>query len=220
VEPYIDLHTHNYKSGKGVLAVYNLSLNEALFSAEGPFSAGLHPWYADQLSPELLSQKLELLATNHQLVAFGESGLDKVCHVPLEVQKDIFEIHLRKAAENNKPLILHCVKAWEELLEMTSIYPLPKILHGYNGSQELTGRLVKAGFYFSIGKSIMNPASKIRGSMAGIPMDAIFCETDTSDFAIDAIYRAVSEVLHLNEVDLRKIIFRNYSRITENNIAG
>ena len=213
MEPYIDLHTHELNPDEDVISVFNLLLNETSGIPEGPFTAGLHPWYADQLSPELLSGKLDYFAQNSRMLAFGETGLDAVCEVPLQLQKEVFELHLSKASEYNKPLIIHCVKAWEEVIEQASNYQVIKILHGYNGSPELTGRLVKSGFYFSVGKAIMNPASKIHASLDRIPVNRLFCETDTSGFPIRAIYERVSAELHLKEEELRNIIFRNYSRL-------
>ena len=212
MEPFIDLHTHKLIPDEDVISVYNLLLNETSDIPEGPFSAGLHPWHADQLPPELLGSKLDQLAKNSQLLAFGETGLDTACGVPLRLQQEVFELHLRKASEYKKPVVIHCVKAWEEVIEITSNYQVIKILHGYNGSPELTVRLVKSGFSFSIGKAIMNPASKIHSSVGLIPTASLFCETDASDISIQMIYRMISAELHLREEELRNIIFGNYSR--------
>lgn len=213
MEPYIDLHTHNLRPDDDVISVYNLLLNQTSDIPAGPFSAGLHPWHADLLTSELLSNKLDQLVKYNQMLAFGETGLDTLCGVPLPLQQEMFELHLQKAIAYKKPLIIHCVKAWEEVIDMTSNYQVIKILHGYNGSPELTGRLVKAGFCFSVGKAIMNPASKIHSSISLIPTDSLFCETDTSDISIQMIYRIISEGLHLKEEQLKKIIFGNYSQL-------
>jgi TatD DNase family protein len=213
VEPYIDLHTHHLKPEDDVISVYNLLLNETSEIPAGPFSAGLHPWYTDQLPLELLGSKLDHLAQNSQFLAFGETGIDTVCGVPVPLQREVFELHLRKASEYQKPVVIHCVKAWEEVIEIASNYQVIKILHGYNGSPELTGRLVKAGFSFSVGKAIMNPVSKIHSSVGLIPAVSLFCETDASDISIQMIYKMISAEMHLKEKELRKIIFGNYSRL-------
>lgn len=220
MEPYIDLHTHNIRPGKEVISVYNHMLNETGDIPAGPYSAGLHPWYADQLTPEQLKMVIDHLSTDNQLIALGESGLDKSCKIPLQVQKEIFELHLKKASEYKKPIVIHCVKAWEEVLEIASVYRVTKILHGYHGSPELTGRLVKAGFYFSIGESILKTGSKVRNSIITIPTDRLFCETDDSMLAIETIYRHVAASLSLKESALRNILFQNYSTLIKSEIAG
>jgi TatD DNase family protein len=210
--PYIDLHTHQIVSELDVVSVYNLMLDKTSDLPEFPFSAGLHPWYAAQLSLEKLSFALDLCASNLHLNAFGETGLDKACNIPFRLQLDVFELHLKKATEHSKPLILHCVKAWDELIEIVAKYPVIKILHGYTGSEELTNRLVKKGFYFSVGEAILKPDSKIGRSIQMIPTSALFLETDTSKFPIQDIYHAAAIALHIGEQELRGCIFENFLR--------
>lgn len=211
--PYIDLHTHQRLPVENVISVYNRLLHEDAPLPDLPFSAGLHPWYADQLTLEELSNKLDRCLVSPNMIALGETGLDKVCESPFQLQKDVFELHLKKAVEGQLPVILHCVKAWEELIEMCSNYPVTKILHGYNGSIELTNRLVQKGFIFSIGRAITDPASKIRASIQRIPVGSIFCETDNSTVSIETIYEEVCAALKMEEEDLRSCLFDNYTRI-------
>ena len=211
--PYIDLHTHQRHPVENVISVYNRLLHEDASIPDLPFSAGLHPWYADQLSPEALSETLDQCATSTNLIAFGEAGLDKVCKIPIQIQLDVFELHLKKAVEQSLPVILHCVKAWDELIEISDNYQTIKISHGYNGGIELTKRLLRQGFLFSIGKGILNPASKIHKSIRLIPISSMFCETDNSAISIQTIYNEVSTSLLMKEEDLKKRIFENYNRL-------
>jgi TatD DNase family protein len=196
-----------------VVSVYNLLLHENQKIPEFSFSAGLHPWNASELSPEILSRMLDGCAASQNLIAFGETGLDKACDVPMQLQQDVFELHLKKAVEHGKPLILHCVKAWDEIIEIAAGYPVIKILHGYNGSAQLTDRLLKLEFQFSIGKAILNPNTKIHQAIQFIPASSIFCETDTSEATIQSVYAEVSSSLKLNEEDLRKTIFKNFTQL-------
>jgi TatD DNase family protein len=211
--PYIDLHTHLPPKEDHVIAVCNLMLQDAPDDPQHLFTAGLHPWYADQLSLDLLSELLDRCEANPDFVAFGETGLDKACSIPMKIQMDVFDLHLRKAGQHGKPLIIHCVRAWEELIEIAANNPVIKILHGYNGSEQLTGRLLQSGFHFSIGKSIINPASKIHQAIHLIPLSSVFCETDTSDVPIQEIYQGVSAALKIRDEDLRRAIYDNYVRI-------
>ncbi len=214
MSPYIDLHTHQLRQEKDVISVYNLLLHENSDIPLHPFSAGLHPWYAGQLSTAELSRVLDQFADNQNLVAFGETGLDKACRIPLKLQLDAFGLHLDKAAEHKKPLILHCVKAWDELIEITTGYPVVKILHGYNGSAQLTDRLLQHGFQFSIGKAILQPDAKILSALRLIPLSAIFCETDNSEVSIQHVYEGVSASLQMNEEELRAAIFTNFTKLS------
>ena len=105
------------------------------------------------------------------------------------------------------------MKAWEEMLEITNHYHIPMILHGYNGSDQLTANLVKRGFFFSIGHMILNPDSRISHAINHIPLSSIFCETDESDASIQSVYNAVSGYLKMKEPDFRRAAFENFVRL-------
>ena len=190
-------------------------LNETSEIPSDPFSAGLHPWFADQLSLSDLSHRLNQYLESPELVAIGETGLDKVCKTAMSLQMDVFEFQLKIAVDKKLPVIIHCVKAWEELFEISAKYTSIKILHGFNGGVPLTERLLKKGFCFSIGKAILIPGSGIQSAIQLIPKTSLFCETDTAEISISEIYGKVCNLLQLREEDLRKIIFENYERIKD-----
>ena len=102
-------------------------LNESSDLPLQPFSAGLHPWHADQISLETLSARLKECLVSPDLVAIGETGLDKVCKTAMNLQKDVFEFQLEIASRIHKPVIIHCVRAWDELIEISSNYKSIKI---------------------------------------------------------------------------------------------
>ncbi|MCL6102249.1 MAG: TatD family hydrolase [Bacteroidetes bacterium] len=213
MRPYIDLHTHQQHLETDVISVYNCLLHEDTDIPDIPFTAGLHPWYADQLSLDDLSEALDRCLNSPNLIALGETGFDKVCKIPMQVQLDVFELHLKKAVKRRFPVILHCVRAWDELIEISTNYQTTKILHGYNGGIELTKRLLQQGFLFSVGKGILNPASKIHKSIHLIPISSIFCETDNSAISIQTIYKEASTKFQLTEEDLRNRIFENFTQL-------
>ncbi|MEI7831325.1 MAG: TatD family hydrolase [Prolixibacteraceae bacterium] len=196
-----------------MISIYNLMLHEKGNVPTGAYSAGLHPWFADHYSPQEINLILEQIAGDQNLIALGETGLDKICSIPMQVQQEIFEIHLKKAVEYNKPVVLHCVKAWEELIEMTSGFPNAKILHGYNGTTELTKRLLNHNFLFSIGTAILNPKAKIQIAIRIIPISSLFCETDTYEIPIHDIYAAIGRNISVKEEQLIEDVFANYSRL-------
>ncbi|MCK9411162.1 MAG: TatD family hydrolase [Prolixibacteraceae bacterium] len=216
MDNYINFHTHKLSTQDGVITVYNQLLHEETDIPKQLYSAGLHPWHADKLSAAELSRILDLHGSSSNLVALGETGLDKVCKIPIQLQQDIFELHLNKAVILCKPVIIHCVKAWEELLEITRHYHIPMILHGYNGSDQLTANLVKRGFYFSVGTMILNPNSRICHAINHIPISSIFCETDDSDLPVQSIYKAVGGYLKMKETDFKRAVIENFVRLRNN----
>jgi len=213
MDNYIDFHTHKQSAPDGVITVYNQLLHEETGIPMHFYSAGLHPWHADKLSAAELSQVLDIHVASKNLVALGETGLDRVCKIPLPIQQSIFELQLNKAVIMGKPVIIHCVRAWEEMLEITKPYDVPMILHGYNGSDQLTVNLVKRGFFFSIGPLILNPNSRIGHAINHIPLSSIFCETDESDQPIQSVYDAVSGYLKMKETEFRRTVFENFVRL-------
>jgi TatD DNase family protein len=213
MDNYINFHTHKQSTSDGIITVYNQLLHEDTGIPKQFYSAGLHPWYADKLTAAELSRVLDLHGNSSNLIALGETGLYNVCKIPIQLQQDIFELQLNKAVILSKPVIIHCVKAWEELLEITRHYHIPMILHGYNGSDQLTANLVKRGFFFSIGPVILNPASRISHAIHQIPLSSIFCETDESDEAIQSVYHAISGYLKMNETDFRRTIIENFVKL-------
>ncbi|MCX6219588.1 MAG: TatD family hydrolase [Bacteroidia bacterium] len=213
MDNYINFHTHKLSTQDGVITVYNQLLHEDAGIPKQLYSAGLHPWHADKLSAAELSRILDLHGSSSNLVALGETGLDKVCKIPIQLQQDIFELQLNKAVILRKPVIIHCVKAWEEMLEITRHYHIPMILHGYNGSDQLTANLVKRGFFFSIGPMILNPNSKIGHAIQFIPLSSVLCETDESDQSIQSVYNAARGYLKIKEPDFRRTIIENFVRL-------
>ena len=207
---FVDLHTHWINHNKSVASVFNIMATDLSSDVDSLFSIGLHPWYSEQMTLDELSGKLDFYSQNKYLFAIGETGLDKKCGISMPIQQEVYEFHLKKAAEFNLPLIIHCVNAWDELLEISSKYPVTKIIHGYNGSIELTKRLLNHGFNFSVGKSILNPNSKIQSSVRSIPTSSLFCETDESGLSIQTIYDAVCGSLRIRQEELKNIIFGNF----------
>jgi len=210
VKSYIDIHTHRPSGGTDVVSVFNQMLQESSLTFSDLFSIGLHPWYADQVSLEELSVLLDHTSMQENLYAFGECGLDKNCKISFQKQQEVFELHLEKCLKYRKPIVIHCIRAWDEIIEMTENCSTIKILHGYNGSKELTTRLLKKGFCFSVGEAILNPNSKIGRAIQIIPTSALFLETDTSQFPIQAIYKATAIALNIGEKELREQIFENF----------
>src|SRR5512133_2672798 len=103
MDNYINFHTHKQSTSDGIITVYNQLLHEDARIPKQFYSAGLHPWYADKLTATDLSRVLDLHGSCSNLIALGETGLDKVCKIPFQLQQDIFELHLNKAVILHKP---------------------------------------------------------------------------------------------------------------------
>lgn len=213
-----DIHTHHIKpelEGCEARSILNVSPEDfGLQSGSDDvwLSCGIHPWYS--LSSDRQFEIISNLVADEKLVAIGEAGLDKLKGPEMKIQIEVFRRQIELAIKLQKPLIIHCVKAWEELIALYKEYKTdtPWIIHGYRGNAEQTKQLGKLGFKFSIGEHFNAEALKY------IPNDSIFCETDISDISICKIYAAICGSLGLSFDYFARIIGDNM-RICFNGIT-
>jgi TatD DNase family protein len=156
------------------------------------FSCGIHPWFSD--GSEELFTLLKQNVEDSDVVAIGEIGLDRLKGPDIATQIAVFRKQIELAIEVRKPIIIHCVKAWDEMIASCKEYEgtVPWIIHGYRGNPEQTRQLSKIGFKFSLGEHFN------RESIKYIPLDSIFCETDTSDVTICKVYENISVEIGLD----------------------
>jgi len=171
------------------------------------FSCGIHPWYSEDSDTQMAY--LNEIAPNPRIIAIGETGLDRLKGPSFEVQTAVFKKHIALSEKLGKPVIIHCVKAWEELMQVRrETRPTqPWIIHGYRGRPELTKQLIKEGFLFSIGDNINVE------SMQLIPIDSLFCETDEDEMTIREIYLQTSMALNMELEEFAGRIAENVRRI-------
>jgi TatD DNase family protein len=220
---YIDIHTHDSKPDKGIFAVENIMAHENLqpetISAKA-FTAGIHPWHLNENNREQLLEYVRKVAESSNLIAFGEAGFDKLRGPSMELQKSTFEEQLKIAGENHKPVIIHCVRAWDELLTAhRNLKPeKPWLVHGFRGKKELALQLIKRGMYLSFWFDfVLRPESA--DLLRSLPKDRIFLETDGADVDIKEIYRKVSGDLEINLDDLKNTILNNFNLLFNKSIC-
>ena len=173
--PHLDVHTHNRcPEGPAIVHVEAVPGMTALPDApraDVRYSLGVHPWNAGRpdVAEALESQRHLAESAPTQLAAIGECGLDRLRGPGLDVQKDVFMTQARLAARLRLPLIVHCVRAWGELLAArrrllaesgtagTAEEPV-WIVHGFRGKPALARQLLDAGMHLSFGPR-HNPAS-------------------------------------------------------------
>ena len=210
--PFIDIHTHHSVNSEEIISIPSLFLQDIDFDIvlKSPFSAAIHPWHATKFENKQIKLFLDNLSRQPNLVAIGESGLDKVCSADYQRQREIFELHLSMAEKLNKPLIIHAVNSWNELLIYLKRTNVICILHGYTEGIILTRQLMDLGCYFSIGKSVKNISPRQREGIQMIPVTSLFLESDDSKESIIEIYRKVSEIANLSLDELKIQIYKNF----------
>ncbi|WP_137226269.1 TatD family hydrolase [Shewanella sp. MEBiC00475] len=148
------------------------------------FSLGIHPWYVpDDIEAAIiqLDEVLQKYRGNKRLVAVGECGLDKLHHWS-DKQLSLLEQQLLLAKTYRFPVILHAVKAHQELLAILGKMKLDRsgVVHGFYGNNDIAKRYIDLGFKLGIGALILNPnATKLRQTVTNLPLEHFLIETDS-----------------------------------------
>jgi len=210
---YINIHGHRRSNTIEEWVMQNLMARD--FPPEdienGYYSVGFHPYNVGKVDKEVTLKRVKKATEHPRVLAIGEIGLDKSIESPLEDQLGIFEKQVEIAESANLPVILHVVRAFNEILGfMKAKQPVvPMIIHGYNGSPEMVEELVKAGFLISFGQAISGEHSKIVESLQKVPIEMMFLETDEGDMDIRELYQFAAELKGISEDHLRVQIFEN-----------
>lgn len=190
----IDIHTHRLGKEDNVLQVLSLYKDFETTTPGQLYSMGIHPCHLQGY--EHLLTELERYATQPNVLAIGECGLDTICNKDTGLETDIFRKQITLAEKTGKPLIIHCVRAYEELLHtIKEMHPaVPVIIHGYNKKADVAGRLLAGNMYLSFGAAIMNEASPAAAVLKDISPERFFLETDNSDASIKDIYQHAAQI--------------------------
>ncbi len=179
------------------------------------FSVGLHPYF---VNAETVKQDVDFLAkvlTMPNVVALGECGLDKLKNVEnIDFQLKIFAQQIELAEYLRKPVVIHCVRAFAELLQLQQkMKPkTPLIVHGFDKNEVILKNLIQQGFFISIGASVLR-GGKWFELLPKIPLEKLLLETDDKPFAIQSIYEKVSQILNIEIQILQNKIFNNYKNL-------
>jgi TatD DNase family protein len=212
--PFIDIHTHQTAEQRdGYIRVRNVFAH--MFSSDvgsGYQSVGIHPWHITTEKPETQLGALRIAAQQAQVIAIGESGLDRAIATPLDTQETAFEKQLAIAAEHNKPVIIHAVRTYYDILEVykRTDLNLKMIFHGFNGNLQIAKHLIEKGFYMSFGEGLFSNHPKIREVFKAVPVDRIFLETDESTRPIAEIYSQACKIKAMELQTMKQQIHQNF----------
>ncbi len=148
-------------------------------------SFGLHPWWHHQRSSRWLDG-LHTLLLQHPRAGVGEIGLDRWKEgLPYEEQEAVFLAQWQVAVALNRPVSVHCLKAWGRLHSLLREHPAPErgfLLHSYGGPVEMVDTFVQLGGYFSFpGAYLAERKEPRREVFRKIPLDRLLIETDAPD---------------------------------------
>ena len=203
---FFDFHHHDADRKSGI---YNLKFNEEI--PEIFFSAGIHPKsLSDGLEKQLIW--LQEISVAENCVAIGECGLDGLIDVDEESQEKAFQAQIEIANSVKKPLIIHCVKRFSQLLKFRKMSKVPMIVHGFNKRKTIGDDLLKNGLCLSFGKSVLYNVN-LQDFVKHLPIEKLFLETDSADFEIKELYQKVADLRNMRLEDLSKKIKNNLKNL-------
>ncbi|MDE2071312.1 MAG: TatD family hydrolase [Patescibacteria group bacterium] len=148
-------------------------------------SVGLHP--NDNEAEDFDMEKYQELALDPKVVAIGECGLDyfRTGKTPEERRTQMlrFEAHIQLALRAQKPLIIHCRDAHEDMLTTLAAHrrdhgdKLHIVMHFFTGTKELAQKYLDLGCYLSFPGPVTY-TGEYDGAIDACPMDKLLVETD------------------------------------------
>lgn len=214
--PLVDIHTHQ-ACAKDTICIRNCFPDDvSRMGMETYFSVGLHPWYIgseENMKKELLN--IEEAATKENCHAIGEAGLDKMAETKWELQEKAFQQQISLAENISKPVIIHCVKAYGEILKIRKDNHARGtwIFHGFNSSPEMADQLLEHGCMVSFGKFLFNSDAKALKAFMQLEQDHFFLETDDEELSIAQVYEKAAELKGMRVDELKEDMIKNYRRV-------
>ena len=170
----LDIHTHRNAAVPGE-CIFNVE--PAWFEpVEGCYySVGIHPWKVLEAGPEDWTT-LEKAVCHPSVLAIGEAGLDRLGPADILLQKEVFVRQILLSESVGKPLVIHCVKAFNELIELKKKYrpQMPWVVHGFRNNLHIACRLMQENIYFSLGERYQPDV------LRHVPLECLLAETDES----------------------------------------
>lgn len=180
MSPFLNIHTHTPLGEK----------------EETVPSFGVHPWFiGDSLAAQLAQVERDIeqaLAAGHRSevaspvsrspLFIGECGLDRICTTPYDLQLAAFEAQILLSETHRLPLVLHCVRALDDVLRLKRGTVQPWIFHGFRGKPQQLRQLLSHGFFVSFG--FRHQAESLRLC----PAERMFLETDEERHPITLLY--------------------------------
>ena len=181
------------------------------------------------------------LARNEKVVAIGECGLDYAVFareqgerlqkqasaealreggLPSEEklkdkQKEIFIKHIELAHEINKPLMVHCRQAFDDLISvlishLSFLNTPPGIIHFFTGTSDDAKKLLEMEFYFTFG-GLITYNRQFDEIIKFLPLEKILLETDAPYVAPEPYRGKRNEPIYIIETAKKLAGIKNIS---------
>ena len=222
---FIDIHTHI--DNQAVIKILDDNFEEKVLT-----TMGVHPWDVCHFERNEMESRNPFLSKANDsggfldcttlrsvplemTTAIGEVGLDKAHKETFEKQLEVFEEMIRLSETYRKPVIVHCVRAYSEIIEMRkkTKASMPWVIHGFNSSVETMQQLLRHDMYISLGDILYRNENQAVKILKNIPIERLFLETDVSGRDIKDVYAKTAALMGCEIDFLCNKIFENYGRL-------
>ena len=207
-----DAHAHGVPAeNDAVFRLWNIGNPACPVPETFFFSAGIHPWDAGKYELAAFAP----LFDSPRCLAIGECGLDRTSEAALPLQMKVFEAQIAESLRRDKPLVIHCVRCFPELIRLKAALPSDAsdwVVHGFRGTKRKAFDLLDAGCTLSFGAGLLRDAGNME-YFAEIPLDRILIETDESPELFDRILAEAAAMRLLPPSEFAAAVRANFKRI-------
>lgn len=221
---FYDIHSHSKVCLDKIWKLHNLTLPKdrinTLYASQEPFSVGLHPWFLSETTYLADLELVEETAQNQNVWAIGETGLDKIIQTDFLFQMAVFQKHIEISEKLQKPLIIHCVKAYNEIVSLhKKLRPTQNwLIHGFRANTQIAFQLQEKGIYLSFGEALLK-SPQLQETFAQIAPAYLLLETDDSPISIEKVYEKAAEIRRISIEELQKQVKQNLCKFFSENIT-
>lgn len=178
------------------------------------YSTGIHPWHSDMQTNiyDILLDIKNRAINDSRMVAIGEIGLDWSAKYNRNKQIDLLDLQLNIAYETSKPIIIHCVRAFNEVFRLLDSHNISSkvIFHAFRGNAHITKQLIDREYYVSMGVRSFSLPDKVLNL---IPKEKILIETDNHPTDIKHVYSELARRYLTSETSFTHQVFSNFSTV-------
>lgn len=216
--PFVNIHTHNINNidNEGFIEIRNINIdNDVNVDVSSFYSIGMHPWDIMTHNLEEYQEFIKRNLNDKKLLALGECGLDRAISTDFERQKRIFIKHIEMSEQYRKPLIIHAVRTYPDIIatRKETKATMPWIIHGFQGNEQSVEQLLRHEIYFSLGDVLFKNPDKTKRLLNIIPKERLFLETDDSKTDIIEMYDKTTSLISVDIDELKTIIFNNFIKV-------
>ena len=178
-------------------------------------SIGLHPWHIQEFNAENCLKKVEEFAAFKQVLAIGETGLDRKIQTPIEIQQSVFMEHIGISEKMSKPLVIHCIKAYSDIMQIrkSKRWKMHWMFHWFNENLAIANEFINMNCYLSFGRSLFHPNGRNADVFRSLPLEYIFLETDDAEVTIENVYKKAAELKNISINELKQKINENFNKV-------